>query len=253
MNATPVDTEAEQQRFVKKACITLLSRKAGDSDFERADSLFQTAYDEARKAQLIRQYLQQEAFILNMENQLRSEYLEGATMREIRQYMIDFDLLLTIETQALQHDEFEHHFESLSRLRKNVEAYRAGAIDLMEVQMRLIDNYVYDQINMGHDNFVLSVFQHLFMRKPTKFELAECKKMLLNQTGVLFGKTGRSKAELMQIMFASDHYFEGQVRYWFMKLINREPKLEELVLYVKLLKEKQSLESLFEAIFAKEM
>ena len=52
--------------------------------------------------------------------------------------------------------------------------------------------------------------------------------MVNNQAGVLFTVQGGSKSDYLNIIFNSDAWKEGQVRFWFNKLLTRNPTHDEL-------------------------
>ena len=54
------------------------------------------------------------------------------------------------------------------------------------------------------------------------------KKMVNGENSSLFFKAGSSKDDYLTIMFSSPLYREGQIRYWYSQLLNREPTTSEL-------------------------
>lgn len=96
---------------------------------------------------------------------------------------------------------------------------------------RLMNNYFYDQINMGTENFVVSSFQNFMDRYPTSNELAEGKKMVDGLSAILFFTTGTTKDNYMDIILDTDNYFESQVRELFVRYLFRQPTSVEMTDY----------------------
>jgi hypothetical protein len=107
-------------------------------------------------------------------------------------------------------------------------AFLAGTIDIAEVQRRMVNNYFYDQINMGSQNFVLAVFQQLVNRQPTQSELASGVAMVDGANSILFLQSGSSKSDFLDIVLNSDNYLEGQVVQLFSKYLLRPPGSVEM-------------------------
>ena len=118
---------------------------------------------------------------------------------------------------------------------------RNGTISLVEMQRRCVDNYYFDQLNMGSLNFVIACFQNLLLRNPTEFEESEGVKMLDGFNGILFLQTGESKSQFQQIFFQSDDYYAGQIKLNFLRFMLRLPTSEEEVFYSSRLKSEGSI------------
>lgn len=93
---------------------------------------------------------------------------------------------------------------------------------------RLMNNYFYDQINMGTENFVVSSFQNFMDRYPTSNELEEGKNMVDGLSAILFFTTGTTKDNYMDIILDTDNYFESQVRELFVRYLFRQPTSVEM-------------------------
>ena len=106
--------------------------------------------------------------------------------------------------------------------------FLSGSINIKEVHKRLVNNNLYDQLNMGSQNFVLAVFQQLINREPTQSELQAGVAMVDGNNSVLFLQIGSSKAELLDILLNSLNYYEGQVIQLYEKYLLRTPSSYEM-------------------------
>lgn len=168
--------------------------------------------------------MEQEAFIANTYSQVRLELLQGAKEYDIVEALIDFE---QIKWQEGNYEYASREFNRLERLYHVGDSYRSGAIRLRDVQIWLLDNYLYDQVNMGVDNFVVTVFQYMTGRAPTDHELSEGKKMCGGQETELFFISGNSREDFLDILTRNDNYLEYQVAYWFERLLFRRPSAVE--------------------------
>ena len=99
----------------------------------------------------------------------------------------------------------------------------SGTISFNDVHKRCVFNPFYDQINMGTENFVVSMFQNFFYRYPTTSELLTSSDMVNGNQEILFFKIGQSKEDFINYFLESDEYHEGQIRLAFLRFIFREP------------------------------
>lgn len=105
---------------------------------------------------------------------------------------------------------------------------QAATITTAEMHRRLVTNKGYDQINMGTQNFVVSMFQNFLARYPTDAERTAGEIMVDGFSSQLFLESGRSKTDFIAIFLRSLDYHEGQVRDVFRRYLYREPNTEEL-------------------------
>jgi len=98
----------------------------------------------------------------------------------------------------------------------------------LDVYKRCVNNYFYDQINMGTQNFILSLFETFCGRYPTKSELAAATRMVDGQSSIAFFEEGGSKADFINIFFRSNDYYEGQVYLIFRAYLYRRPTQTEM-------------------------
>lgn len=108
--------------------------------------------------------------------------------------------------------------------------YKSGLVTINEIFVRLIDNYVYDVINMNTFNFVNATFDDLFFRMPTVSEYNTAFEMIENnQSGYLLGQSGTNKGEYLELLVNSREFHEGIITWTYKSLLVREPKASEIV------------------------
>ncbi len=106
-----------------------------------------------------------------------------------------------------------------------------GSLDNIGLHKRLVHNSYYDFINMGTENFVVSMYHNFLDRNPTTYELEQGKKMVNGNPAVLDFRQGSGKEDFINLFFDSYAYFEGQVKKVFLRLLFREPVPGESVYF----------------------
>lgn len=106
---------------------------------------------------------------------------------------------------------------------------RYGEITIDTVCQRLINNNIYDFINMNSFNFINATFDNLFYRYPTTSEFDRAYAMVDASTAAsLFGITGASKTEYIDILIRQRELYEGLIIWCYQTLMAREPNTSEV-------------------------
>lgn len=106
--------------------------------------------------------------------------------------------------------------------------YRLDSIEIKDVFARMLNNGIYDQINMNTFNFLNASFNDLFFRFPTNNEFTAGYNMVeYNTPDILFGKSAANKGEYIQILVNSKEFYEGIIRWMYKNLLAREPSTQE--------------------------
>lgn len=107
--------------------------------------------------------------------------------------------------------------------------YMNDSIGIQEVFFRMIDNFVYDIINMNTFNFINATFYDLYYRFPTQHEYEVAFEMIENNvSGVVVGLSGSNRGDYQQIMTSSSQFYEGLVIWAYQSLLVREPSAAEI-------------------------
>lgn len=184
------------------------------------------------KQQYLTNLVSEKAYFQNMVSICRIDFLNNTSTKAIRDVTDEYGFLITYNSVKDYNDVLNSRLHKLAMLLKAEEDFSIGLISYQQVQQRYLDNSLYDEINMGPDNFVISCFMHLLMRHPTKAEITEAKKMITGYSGYLLNKNGTGRESFFNILFNSDAYKESQVRYWFSYYFNRDPTQEEILHYL---------------------
>lgn len=142
-----------------------------------------------------------------------------------------YQFLLTDSAYAPLFDIINMEIARLQQLKAVPADLNSGTINIIGMHRRLINNYFYDQINMGTENFVVSTFQHFMERYPTLAELEQGKNMVDGFNAIVFWQQGNTKDDYMDIILGTSNYFESQVRELFLLYLFREPTSQEMSKY----------------------
>jgi hypothetical protein len=218
--------------FINKSFIGLLGREPDASEFTSAQTQLESSNfsEESRKA-LITSILTNEEFYDREFELYGKDLLNGTDTIAIEEMIQTFDFLLSSPAYMEQWPLIQIELDRLIAVRDVPTGLKNGTISIIEMQRRCVDNYFFDQINMGSLNFVIACFQHLLLRNPTEFEKSEGVKIVDGFNGILFLEVADSKAQFQEVFFASDDYYEGQVKLLFYRFFFRQPNSEEAAYY----------------------
>ena len=255
-NTAPPDfsvPELAKENYVNKVYITLLGRKPSDSEFSRGMALLDenNASTESRE-KFIDEVLVKPGFSQRMYEIARTEILNNVDTADITFQIVIFTQLLSDPVYEPFYDLIETEIGRLTRLRDVPKKLENGEIDRIEMHRRMVDNFIYDEINMGTQNFVLSMFEYFLGRYPTAKEEEVSIQMVDGFNTVVFGEEGDSKAEFIEIFFESDNYFEGQVVNIYEDFLFRSPNSVEMGEGTEIYKTTLDYSTLLKTILAKD-
>ena len=234
-NTPPPDSTIETaivDNYINKLYISMLGREPSNSEFSNAKNILSEAVNMESREQLIDIVHSNEDYYNNSFENFRSDYLNGVDTVEIReQYIEVYADLIEYETNPFFLEVYQIKYQKL------IELYNLGVdlkykkINIVEAHKRCVDNQIYDDINMGTENYVVSMFQNFLHRYPTLAELNNATSMVDGEQANCFGVNGDSKSNFNDIFFNHYGYFEGVVIDTYIKLLLRHPNSEEVSFY----------------------
>ncbi len=173
------------------------------------------------------------AFTLNLYNLAKVRCLEGVSDGEIQTRI---GILAFGALQDSLEGNWDGYYQKQNQIRRNqsvLDSQKAlfeGLAQYHQLYAFMIDNSVYDEINMNTFNFVRATFDQLLWRLPTQQEFDSGFGMIeYNQPFVLFGLPGSDKNDYIRILTGSDEMLEGMLVWCFQVFLSRAPKPEEVV------------------------
>jgi hypothetical protein len=111
---------------------------------------------------------------------------------------------------------------------KSRRLYQLGRIGISDMYAAMLDNPVYDIINMNSLNFVNASFDDLFFRFPTRDEFDIAYPIIESgKGGSLFGAFADNKPSYCKMLCNSREFHEGMIKWCYLTLVGREPTTQE--------------------------
>ncbi len=233
------------ENYVNRLFIDLLGREATDSERIRSVvSLRSGTLSFATRDSLIRR-LQRDtiyregdssyshAWHERMYNLLKARFLEGADEAELYLRMGNAQFAQTIA--RLNGDSVgvfsaQEQMDKYKNVLNSRWKYRKGQISLGEMCSFMMNNGIYDQINMNSFNFVNASFDDLFRRFPVRDEFDQAYQVIeYNKPGTVFGRVCTNKNEYCRSLTESVEFYEAQIRWAFYILLQREASTPEVL------------------------
>jgi hypothetical protein len=218
---TPLETElAVETEILKENHLSKASREAlvtklqTDTTPVVGDSSYKIAYGER-------------LYII-----IKSRMVEGAEDPDFTRYIGNANFSLRVARLNGDSIRVYRALEIIERHQSVLDAkyeFRNQEITINEVFARMMDNGVYDNINMNTFNFVNASFDDLFYRFPTQTEFDIAFGIIeRNEIGSLFGGFAGNKQEYCTVLTESDEFYEGIIRWTYLTLLNRDPTTSEV-------------------------
>lgn len=231
-NTPPPDSTVSnvvKENYVNKSYISVLGRKPTSSELAAGITILdQHNLSVADRNQVLDAIFSKPGYNQRLYDICIATLLNNLDTATITQNIYLFEYLLTQPQYASQWALIQAEKTKLELLKASVNDLNSGTISIIGMHKRFVNNFLYDQINMGTENFVLSVFQNFLYRYPTEEELIQGKQIVDGFEGVLFLQTGTVKDDFISIFFGCNNYFEGQVRDLYLRYLFREPSSVEM-------------------------
>jgi hypothetical protein len=253
-NVPPADHTIDSttlEIYLNKVYVNLLGREPiGNEKHDALVILRQDNFAVSSRKQFLETLFSKPEYKQNLYTVANHEYLHDLDSTEIAGQITQFNYLLTQPQYAPFYSILNYEVGRMELLKVVPNELHAGTLDYRGMLQRICNNYFYDQINMGTENFVVSTFQNFLFRYPTDAELLSGKTMVDGNNAVIFFQSGKTKNDYVNIFFTTDDYYEGQVRNAFTKYLFREPTSAEIPFYASFYRSNDSYQLLQKEIFA---
>jgi len=236
------------EAYVNKLYIDLVARQpsatelAADVQSLRADTL-----NESSRLAIITKLQQTTEYSNALDELMRSRFLNSIDTISIRkdideirwdEYVAD-SLGLNFQAQI-----YKEAGDELQRVLDAPSDYQNQIINFNQYNQRMCLNAIYDDINMGADNFVLACYETMFGRLPNGSELDIARSMVYGGQRILYGMQGASKTELVMILTTTDEFYEGLIYNTYLNIMVRKPTDAEISVRMATLKTEKRIENL---------
>jgi hypothetical protein len=171
------------------------------------------------------------AYYNRLYEQGKARFMEAASNGEIQEIMGPIAGGIVNDSLSGNWEGLYERYAELAKLQAvldSEEKYMTGEIEISDVCVAMINNAVYDEINMNTFNFVNASFDNMFFRFPTQQEFFTGYNMVeFNQPGSLLGASGQNKDDYARILADSREFYEGLIVWSYQILLAREPSTSE--------------------------
>jgi hypothetical protein len=217
-----------KESYVNRLHITLLGRKADSLEFQAGLALLGSgAVSQASREALVSSVTADPDYKINLFDIAMKELLQDADTASMRNDRDRYASYIGDSAYIANWNTYQRWVDQLDAILQAPTDLAAGLIDYDALNVRAVSNTFYDEINMGTENFIVSMYQHFLFRYPSDNELEDASTMVDGSESVAFLVAGRTKQDFVQIFFQSDDYYEGRVRDLFLKYLLREPGTTE--------------------------
>jgi len=228
-------TLIQVQTYVNRLYIDLIGRIPIQTEMDAGTKLIQTKpFSDSTRQILVNLLINKPDYYKRFFQLASTKMLNASDSntidQEIKLYNVFLANYLKINDQY-NADIIKIEVQKLTDLQNAAKDYQAGNINISGFIYRMLDNYFYDQVNMGTFNFMKSAFENLMHRSPTASEQSNSINMINGGAAILFYQNGTTKGDFINIMTSSSDFFEGQVVESFTHYLIRSPTSTELSKY----------------------
>ena len=214
-NTAPPDTTIESvvyDRFVNKSYIEVLGREPDSIELAWSLNVLKSAkLNTASRTLFLDSVFVKSQYASHTFDKWNIDLLNNLDTSQIATFVSVFTNALADTAYQSQWPDITKELNKLILLRTAPSDYANHLITIRELQKRMINNYFYDQINMGATNFVNASFIQLLLRNPTLQEQTAAVNILGGVYAILFLQSGASKDDYLNIFFTSKDYYEAAV------------------------------------------
>lgn len=231
-NEAPPDSTVNDvvlESYINRCYITLLGERPDDAEMAAGKTALRSHnLSMADREAFLDGLMAQPAYVPRVYDIGRANLLNSTDTSDIREEIWLLDFILSDSAYIAFWPLAQTERAKLQDVVDIPADLAAGTIGMQEVYRRLVTNRIYDDINMGTQNFVISLFQNFLNRYPTEAERVAGEAMVNGFTSQVFLVNGDSKTEFIDIFLHSRDYYEGQVRELYRRYLYHEPTTEAM-------------------------
>ena len=231
------------ENYIQRVYIDQIGREPFDAEMnsERATLKAANLSFEAREAMILNLQTNtdfiagdgsyKQAYYNRLYDQGKARFMEAASNAEIGEVMGPIAGGIASDSINGNWEGVEERYSLLNKLQAvldSEEKYMNAEIEISDMFSAMVNNALYDEINMNTFNFVNASFDNMFFRFPTEQEFFAGYNMVeFNQPASLLGASGQNKDEYVRILADSREFYEGLIVWSYQLLLAREPSTAE--------------------------
>lgn len=222
-------TTVELHNYINKIYIDIIGREPLAPELLYAENLIRdNNFSENAINQLLNVLMNTDDYYDRFNDIYLGSMLNSADSTAISNRLEQITIQLEFSTDILEQLFFQNAVDRLQKLLDAKLEYQNEVINLNEYMSRILNNSIYDEINMGTENFVLSCFENLFKRLPTESELENGSRMVNGQPAQLLFTDGATKERFIEIMTTNAEFYQGISIDIYRQLLARDPSSPEM-------------------------
>ncbi len=210
-------TDTERNQFV-------LALRKGKLNFNTRDSIVKTLQFDTIFRGGDSSY--RKAYTTRIYNICKSRFLEGAADMDIAQRSgnLGFAILVSqLDGDSIAMFSAINQKKYYDRVLKSNYWFSRKSISYNQMCEYMLNNGIYDLINMGSFNFVNATFDDIFGRKPNSEEFNRSFQIIeKNNPQFIFNRVISNKNEFCEGITSASGFYEAEIRWWYFQLIRRE-------------------------------
>ncbi len=172
------------------------------------------------------------AYTTRIYNICKSRFLEGAADMDIAQQSgnLGFAILLyQLDGDSVAMYSAINQKKYYDRILKSNYWLSRKTISYNQLCEYMLNNGIYDLINMGSFNFVNATFDDIYGRKPSSDEFNRSFKIIeKNIPTFIFNQVISNKNEFCEGITTTSGFYEAEIRWWYFQYIRREINSSQL-------------------------
>ena len=231
------------ENYVNRLFIDLIGREPLDSEMIVEVSALEASEINTESRRLLINKLQKNLDIIpgdssyfiaynkKLYEDTKARLLEGASDNLIEQEINQYEAYAyadSINGDFVNHEINKAKAAQLKAILMSPFSYRANETTIQQLYSLMLNNTIYDNINMNTFNFINASFDNVFYRFPTDAEFNQAYPIIENDIpGQILGEVAQNKGEFVQVLTADIEFNEGLVTWAFLSLLSREPASNE--------------------------
>lgn len=222
-------TTVQLHNYINKIYIDIIGREPLESELIYSENLLRdNNLTENAINQLLNGLMNTDDYYDRFNDIYFGSMLNAADSTFIANRLEQFNVQLEYSTEILEQLYYQNAINRLEELQSAKSDYQNEVISLEVYISRILNNVIYDEINMGTENFVLSCFENLFKRLPTESELENGSRMVNGQPAQLLFTDGATKERFIEIMTTNAEFYQGISIDIYRQLLARDPSSPEM-------------------------
>lgn len=225
-------SDVQINSYINRFYIDLVGRAPTQDELNsNREYLENNQLNEAAKDTLIRQLMETKAYYDVLFSLTSADFINGTDSAAIAQEIKLVNLIYHFDSVAGLVENFiyyQYELDRLYNLQHITDDFRNGTVTLNEYYAAFLNNYFYDMINMGSENFVKGSFSDLYRRSPSQSELISGTTIVDGNPAIIFQQDGNSKGDFITIATTTGEFYQGLVIKSYNQLLLRDATSQEL-------------------------